>query len=58
MIRRTTINFLQRVISYLESTLVEKPKARSFELSHEDQGLISEFLQSTRLTESDLEIGA
>ena len=49
MIRRTTINFLKRVISYLESTLVEKPKP--FNLSQSDQCLIDDFLNSPEFLE-------
>lgn len=56
MIRRATINFLQRVISYLESTLVEKPKP--FKLSQQDQGLIDSFLSSPEFLETDPDMGA
>ena len=53
MIRRTTINLLQRVISYLESTLVEKPKPKQFKLTHEDMDTIRAFLASPKLTTTD-----
>ena len=53
MIRRSIINVLQAVINRLEDSLVEKPKARPFELTHEDMETIRAFLASPKLTHTD-----
>lgn len=53
MIRTSIIGLLKRAITFLEGTLEEKPKARPFQLAHDDLDLIHRFLESPQLSEQD-----
>ena len=53
MIRTSIIGLLKRAIMFLEGTLEEKPKARPFQLAHDDLDLIHRFLASPQLSEKD-----